>query len=127
MMIKFNILLAAVLFCFSYANAQELTDEELYLLADSAAAEVNIEKDELIAQADRENDSVTSSLAQVATVAVVLLVIQLCMVYWVFKSSRNIGLPTAQTALWVFLVILFSALATVVYFFYLRSYQRAAK
>ncbi len=127
MMIKFNILLAAVLFCFSYANAQELTDEELYLLADSAAAEVNIEKDELIAQADRENDSVTSSLAQVATVAVVLLVIQLCMVYWVFKSSRNTGLPTAQTALWVFLVILFSALATVVYFFYLRSYQRAAK
>ena len=126
-MIKFNILLAAVLFCFSYANAQELTDEELYLLADSAAAEVNIEKDELIAQADRENDSVTSSLAQVATVAVVLLVIQLCMVYWVFKSSRNAGLPTAQTALWVFLVILFSALATVVYFFYLRSYQRAAK
>ena len=127
MMIKFNILLAAVLFCFSYANAQELTDEELYLLADSAAAEVNIEKDELIAQADRENDSVTSSLAQVATVAVVLLVIQLCMVYGVFKSSRNTGLPTAQTALWVFLVILFSALATVVYFFYLRSYQRAAK
>ena len=127
MMIKFNILLAAVLFCFSYANAQELTDEELYLLADSAAAEVNIEKDELIAQADRENNSVSFSLAQVATVAVVLLVIQLCMVYWVFKSSRNAGLSAAQTALWAFLVILFSVLATVVYLFYLRSYQRATK
>jgi len=118
--ILFSFLIGSVAFA---QTEEEISDEELYALADAASEDISNEKDALIAEADAVTDSFTPTMTQVWGFLAVFTILQLVLIGFVILSSKQV-IPIMERLLWLLIVLIFSMLALPFYLYRLRNKKK---
>ena len=118
--ILFSFLLGSVAFA---QTEEEISDEELYALADAASEDISNDKDALIAEADAVTDSFTPTMTQVWGFLAVFTILQLVLIGFVILSSKQV-IPIMERLLWLLIVLIFSMLALPFYLYRLRNKKK---
>lgn len=118
------LLLVFTSFCWADEEVESsITDEELYALADIAVDEVADETDEMLAEDKALNNDFTPTMAQLGWVVLVLVLIQLSLLVYIYRSARSHQLSKSERATWFLIVFIFGFIGLFAYLLHLKKRQ----